>query len=152
MRCDDPVLGQPTPRNLEVIKHGHPVRVPFLAFLATAPDHPNRCCTHFPYHKACPICRACRVQHQQCRRKSLRGNKVNPDELPVPKKWLGAVTTDHASCGKYGLSRNGDTRAVVVQYRHTTWLCSYPVRTNNAADTAFAFRRFVGPPSLPEHI
>lgn len=41
---------------------------------------------------------------------------------------------------------------MVIQDRHKTWICAYPLRTKNTADTAYALRRFVGPQSKPEHI
>lgn len=110
-------------RDLECTPHGYVVKVFRLVFLATTPDRPDHCATPFPCMKDCPICRACMIQNQPCRRAAFKSKTVKPDELPTPKKWLDAVTADHAICGKYESSRNGDTCSVVIQDRHTTWIC-----------------------------
>lgn len=139
-------------RDLDIIPHGYPVKVPSRAFPATTPDHPDHGATHFPYMKDCPICRACMTQNQQCRRASCKGKQVKPDELPTPKKLLDAVTADHTRCGKNDSARNGDTCAVVIQDRHTTWICVYPMRTHTTSDTSYSLRRGVGPQAKPDHI
>lgn len=127
--CDDPVSEQSTLRDLEVIKHGQPVKVPALAVPAATPDHLDHCSTHVPFMKGCPNARSCRIQNQPCRRATLKDKTVKPDELPIPKAGLDAVTADHAICGKYEKLRNGDTCAMVIQDRYTIWICSYPMRT-----------------------
>ena len=71
--------------------------------------------THFPIDPNCPICNSCKRNRAHCRSK-VHGE---PDELPEPKEFADAVTTDFKILNEDDESRNADRVALVIMDRFT---------------------------------
>lgn len=149
---DFEVAAQSALQRFYISEQGTPVRAQPWTHLATRTHLIDKEATHARCLKCWPTCRACRMQHQPCRRTHLEGKHAKPDALPALRTWLDGSTAEHARCCTYEKSRLGVTCTVVAQDRHDTWIGLFPIPTYNAQDTAYARRHVVGPPSQPEHL
>ena len=87
--------------------------------------------THFPKDPNCEICQANKTQRAPCKNKT----HGKPDDLPEPKKFADAMTSDHKVLNADDADRVGDQLAFIVQDRHTQWLQGFPCKSKNAQET-----------------
>ena len=97
--------------------------------------------TNFPKDPNCHIYSQCERERAECRQ-TVHGA---PDELPVPKKFADAITTDDKVLNENDKSRSSDRLAMVVLDRFTQWLQGYPSKTKTADECAIYLKYFVGP-------
>ena len=103
--------------------------------------------THFPKCKDCEICNRTKTQRAQCRQSSGQ-----PDGLPEPVEFGGAITLDHAIINEYDKHRDHDTKAVLCHDRATRWQQAFPAPTKCAEQTGMDLQRFMGPAVKPKYI
>ena len=112
------------------------------------PSAEHNLTTHFPKDPNCDICNQCKIQHQQCRKKT----HGEPDDLPKPTKFADSITADHQILNEEQASRKGHRVSLIILDRYTHWLQGYAAKQKTAEETKRDFQRFLGPQVQPEHV
>ncbi len=102
---------------------------------------PEHYLTHRPKLAKCEACQEAKLYHRQCRRTS---GETRADEPHKAKKFGDAITMDHLSSdGEAGLSRSGNSTALVVRDLFTGWIDAYPAGSKCADEVVQALLNFV---------
>lgn len=112
--------------------------------LVDVPLRHDRCLTHLPKNKNCPICvRAKLYDAPHRRRANQRESLREARDIEEPKELLERIACDHV-ISQTGLGLKGESCSLVVIDRFSGLVGVFPCKSKSAAEVEDSLRKFCG--------